>query len=310
MRRAIGVFLLAIGAFLIVLAPLVRSVVADRLIEAPADQYNITNLTVDNGRYFSKKDLKVMSGQLDITVTTRGDVAGAKGDQVVWDQFTVVNDVTNDNRGLDMTQFRSAFNRYNGVAVNCCGANIDKEPVQIEGQVFLWPFGTEKKTYKVFNSSAHAAFDARFVGEDTVNGLPVYKFQQDVPETKIATLTAPASVLGMDQAGDVQVDRYYTGTNTFWIEPTSGAPVKQEQQRHEVLKTTDGVERLVAFDGTARMTPESVGALVKSATDAKTQINLLRSTAPLVLLVIGIVALAAGAVLIIAGRGARTAAGE
>jgi hypothetical protein len=302
MRRVVGVILFGIGAFLIVLAPLVRFQVAGKLVAAPADQYSITHLTADNAQYFNVGELKVLTGTLDITVTTRGDVAESTGDRVVWDQFTAVNDVTNNQPGISMTEFRSAFDKYNGVAVNCCGASIDKQPVTLDGQIFLFPFGAEKKTYKVFNSSTGKAYDTTFVGEDTVNGLPVYKYEQTVPPTKIQTVTAPASVMGLDQPGDVQLDRWYDGTVTFWVEPTSGAPVKEDQQRHEVLKTQDGVERKPAFIATASFTPQTVADLVKTATDAKNQIGLIKTTVPLALLVLGLVLVVVGGLLVVRRR--------
>ncbi|MFC4586407.1 DUF3068 domain-containing protein [Sphaerisporangium corydalis] len=294
MRRITGVVLIAIGAFLITLAPLIRFYSAGKLVSAPADYYGVTELRADNAQYFSIPKVKVLTANLDITVTTRGDVAEAKDDHVVWDEFTAVNDVTNALPNISLDQRRSAFNKYTGEAVNCCGANVDKEPVQMTGQIYLFPFSTEKKTYKVFNSSTKQSYDTKFVSEDTVNGLPVYKFQQTVPPTKIATVQAPASALGMSQPGDVQADRFYDGVVTFWVEPVSGAPVKQEQQRHEVLKTQDGVERTVAFVATAKMTPETIDRLVKSAIDGKSQITLLKTTIPLTLLVLGVLFIIGG----------------
>ncbi|MFD2355451.1 porin PorA family protein [Nonomuraea ferruginea] len=80
--------------------------------------------------------------------------------------------------------------------------------------------------------------------------------------------------------GDVQIDRWYDGKTTYWIEPVTGSPVKQEVQRHEVLKTQDGVERAAAFVATAQMTEETVNGLVSNAQDGKSQINLLRNTIP------------------------------
>ncbi|WP_067180867.1 DUF3068 domain-containing protein [Microtetraspora niveoalba] len=298
MRRLVGVVLLAAGAFFIVLAPLVKFYAAGKLIQAPADQYGITRLTAENAQYFSVPDLKVLNGTVDITVTTRGDVKEAKDDHVVWDQVTVANDVTNARPFISMTQFRSAFNKYDGVGVNCCGANVDTEPVQLEGQIYLFPFGVEKKTYKVFNSSVRKAFDATFEGEETIDGLTVYKFVQKVPPTVTETLNVPASVLGMTETGDVATDRVYDGVNTFWVEPRTGAPVKQEQQRHEVLKTKDGVERQPAFIATAVMTPGSVADLVGTVKDNLSQITLVSTTIPLVSLILGIALILGGVVLL------------
>jgi hypothetical protein len=96
----------------------------------------------------------------------------------------------------------------------------------------------------------------------------------------------------------VEVDRVYDGVNTFWIEPTTGSPVRQEQQRHDVLKTQDGVERSVAFVATAKMTQQTQDELVKNATDGKNTITMLRTTIPLVLLALGLALVITGLLLI------------
>ncbi|GAA2992270.1 DUF3068 domain-containing protein [Streptosporangium longisporum] len=299
MRRVIGLVLIGIGAFLLVLAPLVRFQVAPALIAAPADQYGISKLEADDAQYFSVGDKgKVVTGDLDITVTTRGDVAGAQGDRVVWDEVMVVNDVTNSNPLITYSERRSAFNKYTGEGINCCSVKINDEPAQLQGQIYKWPFDVEKKTYSVFNSTTGKAFDARFVTEEQVGGLRVYRFEQTIPPTTIDTLSAPASYLGMDETGDVEVDRVYDGVNTFWIEPATGSPVRQEQQRHDVLKTKDGVERSVAFVATAKMTQQTQDDLVKNATDGKNTIAMLRTTIPLVLLVLGLALVISGLLLV------------
>lgn len=287
MGRISTLVLIGVGAFFIAMAPLLKFWAAEKIISAPANQFGISRLEAKGAQYFSRQDLKVLTADLDIIVTTRGDVKEADSSRVVWDEATVVNDVTNSRPLIDISERRSAFDKYTGVGVNCCNVNIGKAPVTLEGQIYKFPFDTEMKTYRVFNSTAQKAFDATFVREDSVNGLPVYVFEQTVPPTKTETITAPASVLGMDATGDVQVDRWYDGKVTFWIEPTTGGPVKQEQQRHEVLKTQDGVERSAAFIATAKMTEQTVNDLVESATEGKSQMNLLRNVIPLVLLVVG-----------------------
>lgn len=99
----------------------------------------------------------------------------------------------------------------------------------------------------------------------------------------------------MKGKGDKQADRVYDGTTTFWVEPETGLPVKQEQKRHEVLKTEDGVERTPALVGTATYTPETVGSLVRTARDNMNQITLLKTTIPLVSLIVGLALLLVGA---------------
>ncbi|MEO3871203.1 DUF3068 domain-containing protein [Nonomuraea sp. B12E4] len=298
MGRISTLVLIGFGAFFVTLAPLLRFWAAGEIVSAPADQFLISRLEVKDARYFSPQDLKVLTGDLDIIVTTRGDVKEADADRVVWDEATVVNDVTNSRSLIDVTERRSAFDRHSGVGVNCCGTSVHKSPVTIEGQVYKFPFDVRKQTYKVFNATARKAFGATFVREDTVNGLPVYVFEQDVPPTRTETRALPARVLGIAGAtGDVRVDRWYDGKTTFWVEPVTGFPVRQEMRRHEVLKTQDGVERSAAFVGTAKMTERTVGELVRKAEESKDRIGLLRDTIPLVLLAVGVVLVLVGVVL-------------
>ncbi|MFC4011451.1 DUF3068 domain-containing protein [Nonomuraea purpurea] len=305
MGRISTLVLIGFGAFFIALAPLLKFWAAGQIVSAPAAQFGILRLEAKGAQYFSLQDLKVLTGDLDIIVTTRGDVKDANSQRVVWDEATVVNDVTNKRPQIDISERRSAFDRYTGLGVNCCGSSIKKAPVTLEGQIYKFPFDVEKKTYKVFNSTAGKAFDTKFVREDKVNGLPVYVFEQTAPPTKTETRTAPANVLGVTgTTGDVQVDRWYDGKTTYWVEPVTGSPVRQEMQRHEVLKTQDGIERSVAFAATAKMTEKTVDDLVKTAQEGKNTINLLRNIIPLVLLIVGVVLVLAGAVL---GRRPRAA---
>lgn len=291
MRRTPVLALVAVGTFLIVLAGLARFWVADRIISAPANQYSVLELAAPGAQYFSIADGKVLTADLKMLVTTRGDVQQATDSRVVWDEFTVVDDVTNNKPQINMSERRSAFDRYTGVGVNCCSVSVNKEPVQLKGQVYLYPFGAEKKTYSYFSQTARQAFDSVFVGEDNVGGLPVYKYQMKVPPTKIATVTAPGSLFGLTEQGDVQLDRWYEGVETHWIEPMSGAPVKQENSRIETLKTQDGIERTKALVATASFTQKTVDEMVRNATDAKNQITLLRVTLPIVLLAVGVLVL-------------------
>jgi hypothetical protein len=293
--RAGSVLLLGLGAFLLVLAPIVRFHLAEKVVGARADTYGVTRLTAKDARYFSADELKVVTGDLAITVTTRGDVAESSGDRVVWDRFTTIDDVTRGGSTVARSLFHGAFDRRTGTGLDCCGANVDSRPVTPSGQLFRFPVGAGKRTYPVYDTAAGRAYAATFAGADTVRGLRVYRYEQKVPPTRIRTLTAPASALGLGGSGTVQVDRWADGTNTFWVEPASGVPVKVERRRHEVLKTRDGVERTPAFVATATFTPRTVADRVRQATDARRLITLLTTTVPLVLLVAGLVFVAAGA---------------
>lgn len=314
MARVLSLALIGVGAFFIALSPLVKFWAADRLMTSgvKSDQFSVSTLEAKGAQYFSRQDLKVLTADLDIIVTTRGDVKDSTDTRAVWDEATIVNDRTNNRRLIDLSERRSAFDKATGVAVNCCGARVGDTPTQMEGQIYKFPFNVEKTTYKVFNSTARKALDAEFVREDAVNGLPVYVFEQNVPPTMIETTLAPASIFKIEGiSGDIQLQRWYEGKNIFWIEPVTGSPVRQEQQRNEVLRGVDGVERAKALVADAKMTDETVKSLVDSASSGKSQINLLTTVIPLALLGVGLVLLAGGVLVSrhSAGRGRAPAAG-
>ncbi len=289
----VSALLVGLGAFLLVLAPIVRFHLAGKIVGARADTYDVARLTAKDARYFSADELKVVTGDLAITVTTRGDVAESSADRIVWDRYTTIDDVTRGGSTIARSLFHGAFDRRTGAGLG--GASADGRPVTASGQLFRFPVGAGKRAYPVYDIAAGRAYPAAFAGAGTVHGLRVYRYEQTVPPTRIRTLTAPASALGMGGSGSVQVDRWADGKNTFWVEPASGVPVKVERRRHEVLKTRDGVERAPAYVATATFTPQTVADRVRQATDARRRITLLTTTVPLVLLVAGAVLVAAGA---------------
>jgi hypothetical protein len=86
----------------------------------------------------------------------------------------------------------------------------NKPPTNIalphEGLSYRFPFSTEKKTYPFFDPIAQKAFDANYEGEEDVNGLTTYKFQQNVGYDADGKLVDPlkyASLYDSDEDGVV-----------------------------------------------------------------------------------------------------------
>ena len=95
MRRVSGFILTILGAFLLVVAVLLRVWVAPSVIEFPLDEYQIVQLA-GTGSYFSPaKEKELVGVSVLVTETTKGaDVAGSGG-AAVWDGFVAVQDTTN-----------------------------------------------------------------------------------------------------------------------------------------------------------------------------------------------------------------------
>lgn len=305
MRRTVAAVCIALGVFSLVLAPLMRFWMASAVMKTPMDYYSEKVVRGENVTYFSAEELELIEGAtVEGYTTLRADVAASDADTVVWDQFTWIEDIDRDF-AITSSSRRAGHDRVTGEAVDCCDASVNEEPVAQTGQAFKFPFLTEKKDYAFFDATAEKTEPIEFSGEEEIEGLPTYKFVQEIEPTKVGEREMPRSLLGMDGDGDVAADEMYSVTRTYWIEPTSGAPIMVSEDQHRGA-FVDGEERLVLFDGDMRMTDETVDANIENAEQAVTMIPLLRTTLPLVLLAAGAVLVGVGVVLWFTGgdRGA------
>ncbi|HEY7485564.1 MAG TPA: DUF3068 domain-containing protein [Streptosporangiaceae bacterium] len=310
MQRTIGMLLIGVGAFFLTLSPLVRFYAAKQLIALPTDTYETTKLQADNATYFDAGNLKVRNGVTVVaTNTVRGDVRASNDKVAVWDSFTSTSDATTGTP-IDYRQFRQALNRRTAQLVMCCGAQIGNDTsVKQSGLATVWPPGNvQKKTYTYFDVATKQPLPMTFDGEDTVQGLKVYRFVQHVPDTKIAEVTdVPGTILGLgEKSGNVDTDRYYQETKTVWVDPRTGAVVNQEENIRSTLHTKDGVERLVVAAFDLKMVPNDQKKLVKLANDNAGAISAVKFWIPIGSLVLGAILLVAGIlVTLAAGSGSR-----
>src|ERR1700730_10482162 len=124
MRRVLGASLTGLGAFFLVLALLLRFVLPSQVIKWPLNEYPVTNLTGHNISYFNQGLAKVLTGvTARATTTVEGDVAAGSSSTAVWNEFTAVQDVTN-NAPIQYVSQRSAFDRRSGLIIDCCGAYV------------------------------------------------------------------------------------------------------------------------------------------------------------------------------------------
>jgi hypothetical protein len=305
MRRVIGLVLAGLGAFLIVVALFLPTYVAGHVIKYPLNEYLETTLKGTGVSYFSPSMVKEVSGAtIRVTSTVKGDAAAGTSSTAVWDEFSYLYDTTN-SAPFEFTSRRLAFDRRSAELVNCCGANIGgNKSIRQSGLVgFLWPMGTKKTTYQVFDPSLNKPRPAHYAGTSTIDGIRVYRFVEDVAPTRSGSVTLPPSLVGMKGQSWVTLPEYYSGTNTFWVDPTTGAELNTTQDQKLVLEDATGTQRLVLLDGSLAMTPQTVGKVVKLDKSGRSEYSLLVTVIPLVAGIIGILALIAGIVLVWLARG-------
>ncbi|MDA8371277.1 MAG: DUF3068 domain-containing protein [Nocardiopsaceae bacterium] len=301
MRRTIAVVCIALGVFSLVLAPMLRFWMASALMKTPMDYYAQKVNRGENVTYFSAEERELIEGAtVEAYSTLRADVAASDDDTVVWDQFTWVQDVERDFAILSTTR-RAGHDRVTGEAVDCCDASVNDESKKHSGQVFKFPFMTEQRDYEFFDTTTKEAYPITYEGTETVQGVEAYKFVQEIELTKTGERTLPKSLLDMEGKGDVTADEMFSLTRTYWIEPTTGSPIdlKEEQYRGAYV---DGEEKLVLFDGDLRFDDETIQKSIEGAEQGMTTLPLLRTTLPIVLVVIGGGLLVLGALLMVSTR--------
>jgi len=303
MRRIAAVVCIALGVCLLALAPLLRFWTAESLMKAPLDYYNKATNHGEDVTYFSAEEMELIEGAtVEAYTTVRGDVAASDDKTVVWDQFTWVKDVERDF-AISSTYRRAGHDRVSGRGVDCCDASVNDEEVEQNGQIYKFPFLTEKRDYKFFDTTSEATHPITFEGEETYHGVDVYKFEQVIDSVKIGERTLPASLLDMEGNGDVTGSEMFSLTRTYWIEPTTGVPIGLSEDQHRGV-VVDDEERLVLFDGTMVWDDETVQGQIESAEQGMTVLPLVRTVIPISCLIGGVVFVIGGGLLLI-GTGNR-----
>lgn len=315
MKRVVGLILLALGVMLLVLAPLLKFYVLPSAAKTPVDQYSESTADVNFRQILNPQ--KVAAGDKDpydrdVAATqyiyVRGDVPAAEQpeaksqDLAVFDYFMRVNN--NDTGDLiTASTARYAFDRVSSELVDCCGASVDDEPVNMAGSVMpvKWAFDLQKQDYQVFNTSIKGPSTWAYQGEENVFGINTYVYNTEIPPTKVNTLEVPTSAVpgeGKNAEGNTVLDEMYSVKSTYWMDPVTGQVVKGESSEFTTYDL-DGEQKLVKADYTGvsgnQEAADDIAALAG-------QVKLIGSTLPLVFGILGIVLAVIGFLLARGGK--------
>ncbi len=321
MKRVVGLILLALGVMMLVLAPLLRFYVLPSAAKTPVDQYSesLSNVVFEqklNPSKVAEGDPDPYDRNIEATqyVYVRGDVPASEQpeaksqDLAVFDYFQRVNDNATGDL-IDASTARYAFDRVSSELVDCCGASVNDEPVNMTGAILpvKFPFDVQQQEYQVFNTSTLAGAPAVFQGEEEKFGINTYVFKSEVPPTKVGTLEVPtASIPGEDEdaEGNTVLDEMYSVVTSYWVDPVTGQIVAGESTEDSTFDL-DGETKLVKakYTGT-NGTQEGADDIAALAS----QVKMVGTTAPLVFGVLGLVFLVIG-LLLLRGGNRDTAAG-
>jgi hypothetical protein len=295
--RAIGLGLLGLGAFALVGALLIHLLVVPAAVKLPLAEESHPTAGGTGVDWFSAHDGQQFTGE---TATVKEDVVGqpdspdANGDVAVWKVQSVMRD--SSDRVITMSTYTVCLDRRTAMAVSDC-ASARSDHGTISGLTLNFPFGTEQKTYSVYDGTAGRAFPAKFQAVQKMRGLTVYRFEQDVPETVVATQSVPGNWAGADAGTSVDADFVYSSTRTYWVEPTTGMILSLQEKPHIVVRGPDGTTGVTWLDGTFVATDEQISKAAQDASDNRSNIVMIGSVVPWVLVGVGVVALLIGALL-------------
>jgi hypothetical protein len=295
MRRSVGVTLTGLGTFLLVLALMCHFVLPGLVIRFPTNEYSVSRLSGTNFSYFSPATGQEVSGAtVRAVATTLGYVNDSSRSNAVYDTTSGGSPGT----AISYSSERFAFDRRTGELVNCCGAQVGTKRVHLSGLGFVWPMGTQKKSYQVYNTTLLKPVPAMYTGTTTVNGLTVYSFVVHIDHQQFGSATVPGALVGSSQAS-LTLPEYLTATNTYYVEPGTGSPVKVVQQQSETLANpATGATALILFNGTLTSTPQSIASAVNTAQSSDTVISGVQTIGPLVAGLVGLLLLILGILLI------------
>lgn len=311
-RPVITFLVIAFGTFFLVSALLCRFTVPGRLARFPLNEYEIMTLRGTNISYFSPAKLTELSGvTMQATYTIKGAVTPSRKASVhnvaVWQSFIAIEDLTN-HLPFQYTYEQLAMDRSTGRLVNCCGNVIgSNHDLHVAGQGYVWPFGTQRHSYQVFDTTMRKPVTVRYAGTATTAGITTYRFIETVHGRQIGTQTLPGSLIG-SSAKSVTLPEFYTTTSTFWVDPVTGNPLKISQNQTLTLRDSGGTTRLVLLHGTLTTTPASVRMVAAPDRSNLRKATMIKDIIPATAGILALVLLGAG--LLLSRRGSAPGTGR
>ncbi|MXP21833.1 DUF3068 domain-containing protein [Gordonia sp. HNM0687] len=212
------------------------------------------------------------------------------------------------------------------------GVNPQDVSVELpDRQGFQYKFGfdVQKRSYLYYDTNTRQDIPVEFVGETTIDGVTVYEFSGEVPETDVSSLpnaqgqaalgtilTMPASWWGISGPGvepedSVTMHRYATATRSVWVEPETGTIIDGMEDQHQYFRSPDQSEdtpapirdfQMDVLKGRFKWTDETVSNQAARADDYMGQLRLGNFWLPLILGIVGVVLLGVWALLFWRGR--------
>lgn len=314
MRRITGTVLFGLGVLCLLFAMALAWVVVPSQRKVPLDLVP-PDVVVETASASFVQAKMLPNGTPQVVVENAGlrSITGIKpdfkaaaeldGETLVWNVYHSTNRIDTGEM-INSAESRVALDRVSGQAVPWAGqchsetqAPCAPGDVAFAGQLYLFPFGTEKRAYQYWDSTLHKALPIEYQAEQDYNGLPAYRFQQRIPEQP-AEMNAEtlAGLLGFLAPGATGGTISYRATRTLWVEPETGAIVGYREQQHRELVPDTGPP-VVIFDADLQYDQGTLDAVAAEAKAGLGQLRLLGFWVPVGLAVLGLLLIGGGLLL-------------
>ncbi|MBF9131279.1 DUF3068 domain-containing protein [Plantactinospora sp. S1510] len=305
--RVIGAALFGVGVLALVFAGGLAFVVAPQVDRLPYDLERTQSVAeAPNARFLqiTEGKAKVNQGTLRSTITVQPDAKETAeldgpldGNAVVWLVGQEV--VHTESKALISAYSTSlALDRKTAAAQQWdkqwLDIGNDRQSVNYSGQIYKFPFGTEKKTYDIFDRDINGTQPASFVKTEQIKGLETYLFTQRIQD---ATQELPADRLKLLASqllpGATNGKVSYSNTRSVWVEPTTGQFIKVQETQSKKLVGDNGQE-VVILDAVFTYTDDTIATSADTAGSNRQLLQTVKLWGPLALLVIGLVLVIVG----------------
>lgn len=323
-RRVAGYVSIAVGAVAITLALAVPKVVVPHYLRLPAEVRADTLSIADDASLIDAKALASGRAATETGVPLRFSVLVSALEAT--DRTVTMQAATRmyraDRSGPEATVSASVdkvtLDRYTSRPTGAAGLTsvtlgiVDTTPRR--GHQYKLPFDTRAEgTYLYYDDVARMDLPLTFVDDDRrESGMGLLHFRAELPATNLfprqpgMQLTLPASYWGLPGEESTRFELHYSVIRDLWVEPVTGLVIESRAQLRRVLARPEfglaDPAAVTTLRANTHFDADSLAQTVDLARTARTQILWGRTYAPIALGGFGVIAVAAGAWMMLRSR--------
>ena len=318
--RKWGVVVAVLGVLMLTGAAVLRFVILPNSMQLPANTNETIvyggKMTALNAAALQRGDVKhAVTRDLPVTIHRTVKVMQTDGNKALVSDSSLIT--TQSGQTMTTSQYFYTVDRKTLEAI----PNFTSHPAQnAQGLVIGFPIGSKQQTYTGWLVEAQNTAPSTYVGTGNVKGVAVYQYKSDatVPVKNPAAtglpvampkalLPALANAFGLSPAlqqqlaqklpalpANVPVAYSFTNLGNYSVEPTTGVVVNMNR----ATTTSFSIAALPALKVPVSAlaityTPQNLVDMVNKANNGLNAISLYGTTIPLVLLILGLIAIGA-----------------